>query len=270
MGILNVTPDSFSDGGEFMSTDVAIRHGLAMVADGADIIDVGPESTRPGSHPIAAAEQLRRSIPVIRALRRENCDVTISIDTRLADVAQPAIDAGADWINDTSALRDDSDMVSFAARRGATVILMHRRGAPADMQKEGGPIYNDVVREISDFLRERVAFAIENGLGPDRIVVDPGIGFGKRTEHNLTILRHVDQFGCVGPASHPELPVLIGVSRKRFIGTILGIDDPKQRDHASLACALIAAIHGASILRVHDVQSAVHALRLWREIRSAQ
>ncbi len=256
MGILNVTPDSFSDGGEFLSVDRAVARGVEMVAEGAAIIDVGPESTRPGAKPVHADEQIRRAVPVIKALRARDDKTAISIDTRLASVARAAIDAGADLVNDVSALRDDPDMVRVVADAGVSVVLMHRRGTSADMQKDGGPQYDDVIGELRAFLAERIEFAAGHGIAHPRIIIDPGIGFGKRTEHNLALLRCLRDFTTLGP------PVLVGASRKRFIGEIAGIEDPRQRDSASVACAVLAAQQGASIIRAHDVRGTVDALRL--------
>lgn len=256
MSILNVTPDSFSDGGAYGSVEAAVAQGVAMVREGAAIVDVGPESTRPGSQPVSEQEQIRRAIPVIAGLGAAGVAATISIDTRSARVAAAAIEAGAGMINDVSALRDDTDMARVAAAAGVEVVLMHRRGSSADMQAGGGPDYNDVVGEIRAFLRERVGLAEASGISADRIIVDPGIGFGKRTEHNLTILNSVAAFTAIGR------PVLIGASRKRFLGEVLGINDPKQRDAASIQCAIIAVLGGASIVRVHDVAGTYSALRL--------
>jgi len=256
MGILNVTPDSFSDGGDFSSPERATARAMEMVAEGAAIIDVGGESTRPGWAPVAADEQIRRAIPVIRETRARDDRIAISIDTRSAEVARAAIDAGADMVNDVSALRDDPDMVRVVADAGVGVVLMHRRGTSADMQKDGGPHYDNVVGEIRAFLAERIEFATQHGITRSRIVVDPGFGFGKRTEHNLTILRHLDRFTTLGS------PVLVGASRKRFIGEAAGIEDPKQRDIASVVCALLAAQQGASIVRAHAVRATVEALEV--------
>ena len=180
MGILNVTPDSFSDGGDYFTRDAAVAHALNMIAEGADIVDIGGESTRPGAVPTPAEEQMRRAIPVIRAIRLRNSDIAISIDTRAAAVARAAVDAGADIINDVSALRDDPDMADVVAASGAAVVLMHRRGTSGDMQDGGGPLYDDVIAEISAFLQQRRDFAAGRGIDRSRIILDPGLGFGKR------------------------------------------------------------------------------------------
>jgi len=263
MGVLNVTPDSFSDGGAYRTFGAAVAHALAMVEAGAEIVDVGPESTRPGAAGVPAEEQIARAVPVIEALRRSDESIVISIDTRLAPVARAALDAGADMINDVSALRDDPGMVELAARTGVPVCLLHRWGTSATMQVGGGPDYVDVVGEISEFLRERITFALSRGVNPDGIIADPGIGFGKRVEHNLQILRALDRFRALGR------PVLVGASRKRFLGEVLGIDEPRRRDAASLACATIAAMAGAAIIRTHQVRPTVEAVQLCAAVKRA-
>jgi dihydropteroate synthase len=216
MGILNVTPDSFSDGGRYGSVNAAVEHGLAMAADGADLIDVGGESTRPGSDPVEPAEQVRRVVPVLRALRAAGLPLPISIDTRSAEVAAAALDAGADVINDVSALGDDPEMAPLAARRGAAVALMHRRGTSKTMQAEAERIArenprHDVVAEIIAFLRDRIAAAVSAGIDLGRIVLDPGIGFGKTSAQNWEILHRLAEFHVLGR------PLLVGTSRKRFL-----------------------------------------------------
>ena len=261
MGVLNVTPDSFSDGGSYSTAEEAVARAFEIITEGADIIDIGPESTRPGSRPVAPDDQIARAVPVVAAVREANPRITISIDTRLAPVAQAALDAGADMINDISALGDDPGMVEVVARSGALVCLMHRKGRPIDMQHGGGPYYDDVIGEISRFLRERIQSAVAQGVDESRIIIDPGIGFGKRIEHNLMILKHLECFAGLGR------PVLVGASRKSFIGKVLGAEDPKQRGAGSLACAVIAALAGAAILRVHDVRPTVEALRLCTAVR---
>jgi dihydropteroate synthase len=286
MGILNVTPDSFSDGGEYQQPTKAMARALQMVADGADIIDVGPESTRPGASEVSIEEQIGRCVPVIEAIRSHDDEIPISIDTRLAGVAQAALEAGADLINDVSALRDDPAMVDLVAAAGTPVVLMHRKGTPATMQDRGGPDYHDVVGEICTFLSGRARFAIDNGIDPGHIIVDPGIGFGKRVEHNLMILRRLDRLVALGH------PVLVGASRKSFIGSVLGgprnsigqptpsnrggvaesagpnehksgpEHDPRTRQAASLACATLAIMAGASIIRTHDVRATLEVVQL--------
>ncbi len=263
MGVLNVTPDSFSDGGDHVATETALAHALEMIADGADIIDVGPESTRPGAKPVPADEQIARAIPVISRLRAKNEKIAISIDTRLAPVAEAALQAGADMVNDVSALRDDPAMVEAVAASGAAVVLMHMHGTPIDMQLGGGPHYDDLVGEIAAFLDERRRYAVSHGVDPSRIILDPGIGFGKRVEHNLLILRNVDRFVALGQT------VLVGASRKSFNGHVLGVEGPKRRTVGSLACVAIAVMAGVSIVRVHDVRATVEAVRMCAAVRHA-
>lgn len=288
MGILNVTPDSFSDGGEHLAPGHASARALGMIAAGADIIDVGPESTRPGAQGVPADEQIRRAIPVIEAIRAENDAIPISIDTRLAPVAQAALRAGADVINDVSALGDDPAMSELAATTGAPIILMHRKGTSATMQQGGGPHYHDVIGEICTFLSDRVQHAVSCGIDAQRIIIDPGIGFGKRVEDNLMILRHVDRFVAMGQ------PVLVGASRKSFLGKVPhscqarvgedGVeeatsrvdsvphdlqDGPKNREAGSLACAAIAVMAGACIIRTHDIRPTVEVIRLCTAVRDA-
>ena len=260
MGVLNVTPDSFSDGGRFVGCDDAVNAALGMIAEGAAIVDVGPESTRPGSSSVSDDEQISRAIPVIERIRSQDAAITISIDTTSAKVARAAIDAGADMINDTSALRDDPAMAEVATSSRALLCLMHRRGMPADMQRGGGPVYADVIAEILAFLKERVELAAEAGIARERIVIDPGIGFGKRTEDNLAIMKNINQFVELGH------PVLIGASRKRFIGEVVGADDPCDREAGSLTCAVLAAQAGAAVVRVHDVRATAEAIHLHKAI----
>ena len=263
MGILNVTPDSFSDGGDYFEPDAAVARALTMVAEGADIVDVGGESTRPGAEPAPEEEQLRRTIPVIRAIRGRDPDVAISIDTRSAAVARAALEAGADMVNDVSALRDDPEMADVVAGSEAVVVLMHRRGSSVDMQEGGGPHYDDVIGEIAAFLCERRDVAAARGIEGARIIFDPGLGFGKRVEHNRMILRYLHRLVALGQ------PVLVGASRKRFLGRGSEDDEPKERLAGSLACASIAAMAGAAILRVHDVRATVEVVRLCVAVQHA-
>lgn len=258
MGILNVTPDSFSDGGAFADADSAVAQADRMVADGAAILDVGPESTRPGSQPVDPAEQIRRSIPVIRRIRQTHPHIGLSIDTQSAVVAQAALDAGADAVNDISALRHDPAMAGVVANQGAVAILMHMQGTPATMQRD--PTYTDVAAEVAAFLRERAAVALSAGIAHSQIVVDPGIGFGKTVEHNLELLRRLSEIVGVG------FPVAVGVSRKAFIGRILNLPDPQNRLAGSLAGAVAAVLAGARIIRAHDVRETVQAVRLAAEL----
>ncbi|UCE60155.1 MAG: dihydropteroate synthase [Phycisphaerales bacterium] len=275
MGILNVTPDSFSDGGDYFEPKDAVARALEMIEDGADIIDIGGESTRPGASDVPEDEQIKRTVPVVESIRARNNSIPISIDTCLSTVAHAALEAGADVINDISAFRDDPEMVELAARTGVPVVLMHRKGKPATMQQEGGPQYDDVITEVCDFLRERVAFAVNRGLDPSKLILDPGIGFGKRVEHNLSILRNLGRFVALGQ------PVLVGASRKSFIGNVLESaiargdgsakyrENPRQREAASLACAAMAVGAGAAIIRAHDVRSTVEVVRLSAAVRQA-
>ncbi len=249
MGILNVTPDSFSDGGAYLDHDAAVARAEQMLDEGAAIIDVGPESTRPGSMPVAADEQIRRAVPVIQALHERRPQAVISIDTRSAVVAAAARAAGASIVNDISALRDDPQMSELVRHTGAGVVLMHMRGTPATMQAD--PHYDDVVAEVGEFLRERASWAESRGIARERIAVDPGIGFGKTIEHNLALLRGLESLVDLG------YPVLVGASRKSFIGKLLAAPDSADRLAGSLACALRAVVAGACVVRAHDVSMTV-------------
>jgi dihydropteroate synthase len=250
MGILNVTPDSFSDGGWFAETDTAVAHALGMVQEGAELIDIGGESTRPGALPVEPAEQRRRVIPVIERLaehlasagRRE---VQISIDTTSAAVAEAALDAGAAWINDTSAGRDDPAMLALAADRGVPIVLMHRQGMPARMQEN--PRYADVLAEVRRFLSERVDAAIAAGVSDRAILIDPGIGFGKTLDHNLALLAGLGDLVSLGP------PVLLGASRKRVLSTICNQPDQRALMPATCATTTVGVMAGVKVFRVHDV-----------------
>ena len=256
MGVLNVTPDSFSDGGRFLEPRRAVDHALQMIEQGAEIIDVGPESTRPGSSPVPSEEQLERAICVIEATRRACPEVPVSIDTRDAGVAREAIEAGADLVNDVSALSADPTMADVVARTGVGLVLMHMRGKPRTMQAAGGPVYEDVVGEVVDYLRRRIDFAVSRGIPRQRIIVDPGIGFGKTVEHNLQLLRRLAEFSALGA------PVLVGASRKSFIGQVTGVPTPADRLAGSLACAAAAVLAGAAIIRVHDVRESRQAVTM--------
>jgi dihydropteroate synthase len=243
MGVLNVTPDSFSDGGQFFISGKAVEHGLQMAADGAAIIDVGGESTRPGSDPVSANQQIERVVPVIEALC-ERTNVPVSIDTYKFEVAEAALQAGAAMINDITALSDER-MGELAAERKVPVVLMHMQGTPATMQIE--PKYDDVVGEVLEFLLGRAKRAEKIGISRDMIFIDPGIGFGKTSEHNLLLLRNIDKFVAAG------YRVLIGTSRKRFIGEIIGKEKPAERIFGTAATVALCAAAGVSIVRVHDV-----------------
>lgn len=252
MGVLNVTPDSFSDGGRFYDPVKAVQHGLRLARDGADIIDVGGESTRPGSEAIPAQEEIRRVIPVIEALAHE-VKVPISIDTYKSQVADRALEAGAAMVNDISAMRFDPAMAEVVAKHRAPVVLMHMLGTPKDMQVD--PKYKDVVGEILDFLEARIHWAVSKGVAEDRIIVDPGIGFGKTLEHNLSLIKNLSRFRSLGK------PILLGTSRKSFIGKILGVD-VNQREEGTAATVALGICNGANIVRVHDVARMVPVVRV--------
>jgi len=257
MGILNVTPDSFSDGGRFLDADVAVGHGLQMAADGASIIDVGGESTRPGSAPVRTDEQIERVVPAIKALR-ERSDVPISIDTDKFEVAEAALDAGAVIMNDINALRDER-MAELAAERQVPVILMHMQGTPATMQIE--PKYDDVVSDVLGFLLSRARRAEKFGVVKERIFIDPGIGFGKTLEHNLLLLKNIDNFVAAG------YRVLVGTSRKRFIGKITSKEEPSERIYGTAATVALCAAAGVSIVRVHDVAEMMDVVRITNAVK---
>jgi dihydropteroate synthase len=251
MGIVNVTPDSFSDGGRYLRTEAAVAHGLEMVGEGADLLDVGGESTRPGAEPVPEAEERRRVVPVIERLRAAGCVVPISIDTTKAAVAAAAIAAGATVVNDVTALRGDPELAAVVAATGAGLCLMHMRGEPRTMQRD--PRYGDVVAEVAAFLAERRQFAVERGVARERVALDPGIGFGKTGEHNLELLRRLGEIAALGS------PVLIGTSRKSFLGRLTG-REVGDRLAATIASNVVALEHGARIFRVHDVAPVRDAL----------
>jgi dihydropteroate synthase len=259
MGVINVTPDSFSDGGRYFEAERAIERGLELAAQGADIIDIGGESTRPGSLPVPEDEEMRRVVPVIEALKRRT-EALLSVDTTKASVARAALDAGADIVNDTSALRADPDMAGVVARTGAGLVLMHMKGTPLTMQQD--PRYDDVLAEIRDFLAERIQAAGAAGIARERIVVDPGIGFGKTYEDNLLLLRRQELFGEL------ERPLLLGFSRKAFLGRILHLP-PGERLEGTIAAAVVSVARGAHILRVHDVAEVARAVRTAEAILGA-
>jgi dihydropteroate synthase len=258
MGILNVTPDSFSDGGKFLDPQAAVAHALAMSEAGADIIDIGGESSRPGSAPVPLDEELRRVVPVVEQLAHYALRITpsplLSVDTTKSEVARRALEAGAHIINDISAGRFDAAMLPFASRAGAGVVLMHMQGTPQTMQQ--APHYDDVAGEVAAFLRERIAVARAAGIGLEQIAVDPGIGFGKTVEHNVELLARLNALCGL------DRPLLIGVSRKSFLGAKV-----TDRLPGSLAAAIWAVQHGANIVRVHDVAETVAALRVIDELR---
>lgn len=252
MGVLNVTSDSFSDGGEFFGTDAAVARGIQIASEGADIIDVGGESTRPGAEPVSAKEESKRVIPVIEKLRAK-IDIFISIDTSKSEVASAALDAGALIINDVTAGRGDEKMLPLAAKRKAAIVLMHMQGEPRTMQKN--PQYEDVVAEVADFFRQQYARALECGVNPMAIAFDPGIGFGKTLEHNVTLLKNLERLRV------HDRPLVVGVSRKSFLGKLIGSSEMSDRMAPTIALTPILRAGGADILRVHDVKENVAALR---------
>jgi dihydropteroate synthase len=255
MGILNVTPDSFSDGGKYLDVSVAVARGLELAQAGAEIIDVGGESTRPGAEPVAATEQLRRVLPVIENLVKAlPSERFISIDTASAQVAEAAIQAGASLINDVSAGRFDPKMFEVAAKFNVPIVLMHMQGTPKTMQDN--PRYQDVVAEVLEFLEARVEAAEREGIPRERILIDPGIGFGKRKSDNLKLLANLDRFVATG------LPVLLGTSRKRFMGQVLAIQDPAELVPATVATTALGVMAGVKVFRVHDVAANYQALEV--------
>ena len=256
MGIVNVTPDSFSDGGAHADLEAAVAHGLRLAAEGADVLDVGGESTRPGAGEVPLEEELRRVVPVVERLARETA-LPISVDTAKSDVMRAAVAAGAGMVNDVYALRREGAL-DAAAELGVPVALMHMLGEPRSMQ--GDPRYDDVVGDVHRFLAERIFVAEMAGIAKKRIVVDPGFGFGKTTRHNLQLLAQLERFTELG------VPVLAGLSRKRTIGELTGREAPAERIHGSVAAHLIAAQRGARLLRVHDVAATVDALRVWNAV----
>ena len=257
MGVLNVTPDSFSDGGKFLDVERAVAHAEAMAEAGADIIDVGGESSRPGAASVSVEEELRRVVPVIERLRGP----PVSVDTTKAVVAEKALAAGARIVNDISALRFDARLLEVVRDFGAGLVLMHMLGTPRTMQEN--PQYGDVVAEVRGFLAERIAFAEGRGLKKTQIAVDPGIGFGKTVEHNLKLLAHVEEFGSLGCA------VMVGPSRKSFIGKLLN-REPHQRLWGTMAAVAWAVAHGVNVVRVHDVAETVDVVRMIEALRRAQ
>jgi dihydropteroate synthase len=251
MGVLNVTPDSFSDGGQYLDAPAAVAHGLELEAEGADILDVGGESTRPGAEPVAVEEELRRVVPAIEGLRAAGVRAQISIDTSKLAVAEAAVAAGASYVNDVTAFRADPELVGLVAESGLDCCLMHMRGEPRTMQRD--PVYDDVVAEVKAFLEERMAAAVAAGVAEERIQLDPGIGFGKSPAHNLELLRRLDELVALGR------PVVVGTSRKSFLGTLTG-REVGDRLPATIATNVLALTRGASVFRVHDVRPVRDAL----------
>ena len=258
MGVLNVTPDSFSDGGHYFSKENAVKQALTLEAEGADIIDIGGESTRPYSENVSLEQELERVIPVIEEIRA-HLKAPISIDTYKAEVARKALDAGASIINDISALRFDTEMASVAAEAGVPLILMHMKGTPGDMQND--PVYTDLMGEITDFFKEAIGRAEKYGIERDMLILDPGIGFGKSFDHNLEIIRDLNNFRML------DRPILLGTSRKAFIGKILG-NNPEERDTGTMATVSAGIINGAHMVRVHNVRMARETVRVVDSIMS--
>ena len=258
MGVVNVTPDSFFNGGLYFEPARAIERALELAAEGADIVDIGGESSRPGAHPISAKEEKKRILPVIEVLR-EKKNVLISVDTTKAEVAEAAVAAGADIINDISAGRFDPQILRLAAESGAGLVLMHMKGTPRTMQAE--PRYEDVVAEVRSFLEERIAAAEAGGVARESLIIDPGIGFGKKLEHNLALLNNLGSLVELGR------PVLVGISNKSFIGKILNLE-PQDRLEGTVAAAVVSLLHGASILRIHDLKAVKRAVTVAESILS--
>ena len=257
MGILNITPDSFSDGGKYLSTSRAIDRAFAMVDNGADIIDIGGESTRPGSDFISKDEELQRIVPVIQEIRNQDSEILISIDTYKSDVAEIAIDLGANIVNDISGLTFDQNMSTFLSGRDIPVIIMHINGKPKTMQIN--PIYDDLINDINSFFKKQIIFAQSNGIDRDNIILDPGIGFGKTFNHNLTIINNLKDLCSLGH------PIMVGTSRKAFIGDIL--DAPhSERVEGTIASVVASVINGANIVRVHDVKEIKKAIMVTEKI----
>jgi len=266
-GVLNVTPDSFYDGGKNSDLVSALSHARRMIEDGADIIDIGGESTRPDSSYVSADEEKLRVIPVIKELSKET-HIPISIDTYKAEVAEEAIKAGAQIINDISGLQADDEMARVAAENNTPIIIMHIKGHPHDFPKD--PVYDNLIPEIISFFERRIEDAVNSGIAHNNIIIDPGIGFGKKPEHNLAILRQLNDFKCL------NLPIMVGTSRKSFISNVLELSDEQNlptsdaRLAGTLVTLIIAVINGANIVRVHDVREAVQAIKMYRAIESAK
>jgi dihydropteroate synthase len=261
MGVINVTPDSFSDGGDFITLAQVKTQTENMLEGGVDIIDVGGESSRPFSQPIPLEVEIKRVIPSIKQIRKIT-DIPVSVDTTKAEVARMAFEAGADIINDISALRFDPRMVETASHFNAPVILMHMKGSPKDMQEK--PRYENVVHEVKTFLRERAEWAMNKGIPRDHIIIDPGIGFGKRVQDNLMLLKNLGSF------SELDLPILVGPSRKSFLGEITGIENPRERDIATLSAISVSAMNGANIVRVHEVENSNQVIKVVNAIMKIQ
>jgi len=256
MGVINVTPDSFSDGGRFLDPEAAVDLGKQLISEGADLLDVGGESTRPGASPVSVEEEARRVLTVVERLKKETAAV-VSVDTTKALVARAALNAGAEIINDVSAMRFDPEMICVAAEKGAGVVLMHMKDSPKDMQTS--PVYADLMGDITSFLRERMEVLVAAGIPRESIVLDPGLGFGKTVAHNLELVRRLAEFGRLGR------PILIGPSRKSFIGAVLDLPVSERLEGTAAAVAL-SVVNGASIVRVHDVRAMVRVVRMTEAI----
>ena len=261
MGIVNVTPDSFSDGGKFFLPEVAISHASKLITQGADIIDIGGESTRPGAEQVSESEELKRVIPVIEKIRTDNPTILISIDTTKASVAKHAVEAGADIINDVSGLSFDNNMIGIVESFNIPVVIMHMKGNPQNMQLN--PKYKDIVNEILDFFKMKIKIAIQSGINRSMIILDPGIGFGKTVEHNFELLSRLNEFNVL------ELPIMIGPSRKSFIGITLDLP-PEDRVEGTAAAVSAGVMNGASIVRVHDVKSMKRVVRIIEKVKNVQ
>ena len=259
MGIINVTPDSFSDGGKFFSPEVAISHASKLITQGADIIDIGGESTRPGAEQVSELEELKRVIPVIEKIRTDNPTILISIDTTKASVAKHAVEAGADIINDVSGLSFDNNMIGIVESFNIPVVIMHMKGNPQNMQLN--PKYEDIVNEILDFFKMKIKMAVQSGINRSMIILDPGIGFGKTVEHNFELLSRLNEFNVL------ELPIMIGPSRKSFIGITLDLP-PEDRLEGTAAAVSAGVMNGASIVRVHDVKSMKRVVKIIEKVRN--
>ena len=259
MGIVNVTPDSFSDGGKFFSPEVAIRHASKLITQGADIIDIGGESTRPGAEQVSESEELKRVIPVIEKIRTDNPTMLISIDTTKASVAKHAVEAGANIINDVSGLSFDNNMIGIVESFNIPVVIMHMKGNPQNMQLN--PKYKDIVNEILDFFKMKIKTAIQSGINRSMIILDPGIGFGKTVDHNFELLSRLNEFNVL------ELPIMIGPSRKSFIGITLDLP-PEDRVEGTAAAVSAGVMNGASIVRVHDVKSMKRVVKIIEKVRN--
>jgi len=257
MGVVNATPDSFSDGGSFLSLDKALARALELLADGAGVIDIGGESTRPGSPPVPIDEEIARVVPLVELLRKERPGCAISVDTRKLEVAQAALDAGADIVNDVSGLQFSPGLAEAVAKSGAALAIMHMRGTPETMQSQGNLLYKDLVGEVSSFLSNAAERAVAAGVASDSIIVDPGLGFSKNLEQNLELMARMDEFSKLG------FPVLAGPSRKRFVGSVADEPEPSLRDPGTCGACAALALKGVDIIRVHNVKAVRQSLRVF-------